>query len=120
LDCQFKEWIDDIRNTKYNPFEKKDVISTINKKVGRKAIPYSEWVTVEKRRASEGVFSFYVRYKNEGGELKVGLVDYMKVVDFEKYFANNNTAYQAYRQQLMAVFKTERMKVNGISTQKTI
>ncbi len=93
-------------------------LSINTSKRGRKPIPFSDWVTVEKRRASEGVYAFYVRCKNENGELKVGLVDYMKVSDFDKYFANNDSAYQAYRQQLMTVFKMQRKenKLNELST----
>jgi hypothetical protein len=99
-DPEWNDWLADLRQL---PFYDKE-----RKTVGRPAIPYSDWITVEKRRASEGVYAFYVRYKNEYGKLKVGFVDYMKITDFEKRFANNDASYQAYRQQLIAMWKAER------------
>jgi hypothetical protein len=66
---------------------------------------YSDWVTVEKRRVSEGVYAHYVRVKDDAGQKKVGLIDYISITDFNKRFTRRKKHYEAYKTQLIAVYQ---------------
>jgi hypothetical protein len=70
------------------------------------------WLTVEKRRASEGVYAFVVRYKNSSGKKKVGLIDYVSIKDFNKRFSRRKRHYEAYRQQLIENFKAQALSAS--------
>lgn len=94
---------------KYTIPEATNVINTINKAKtrGRPQKAYSDWITVEKRRASQNVIAHVVRIKDENGNKRVGYTDYMSLQDFTRRFSRKRADYEKYRQSLIAIYKAK-------------
>jgi hypothetical protein len=89
-----------------------NVIPIQSKAKAKPTADYSDWVTVEKRRVSEGVYAHYVRVKDDAGQKKVGLIDYISITDFNKRFSRKAKYYAAYKAQLVAIYKAQTLRAS--------
>jgi hypothetical protein len=109
----FENGIPDKKRTEDNAptVESHSNVIHIDSKARAKPTPdYSDWITVEKRRASQNVIAHYVRVKNDDGRKLVGFADYMSVADFKRRFSRKKTDYEKYKRTLVVLYKAQAVR----------